>query len=53
MIEVLNHIEDIKKIRELLLEGKVKEAVKESQRQVPHKIKDKVELMLQANDEQK
>jgi phosphate acyltransferase len=31
----------------------IKEAVKESQRQVPHKIKDKVELMLQANDEQK
>ena len=29
MIEVLNHIADIKKIRELLLEGKVKEAVKE------------------------
>jgi len=29
MIEVLNHIDDIKKIRQLLLEGKVKEAVKE------------------------
>ena len=29
MIEVLNHIDDIKKIRELLLGGKVKEAVKE------------------------
>ena len=29
MIEVLNHIDDVKKIRQLLLGGKVKEAVKE------------------------
>ena len=29
MIEVLNHLDDVKKIRQLLLGGKVKEAVKE------------------------
>ena len=29
MIEVLNHIDDVKKIRQLLLGGKVKDAVKE------------------------
>ena len=29
MIEVLNHIDDVKKIRELLLASKFKEAVKD------------------------
>ena len=53
MIEVLNHIDDIKKIRQLLLEGKVKEAVKECNVVITYKQQEVEEFEKWAEKESK
>ena len=53
MIEVLNHIDDIKKIRQLLLEGKVKEAVKECDVVITYKQQEVEEFEKWAEKESK
>lgn len=53
MIEVLNHIDDVKKIRQLLLGGKVKEAVKECDVVIAYKQQEVEEFEKWAEKESK
>ena len=53
MIEVLNHIDDLKKIRQLLLGGKVKEAVKECDVVIAYKQQEVEEFEKWAEKESK
>ena len=53
MIEVLNHIDDVKKIRQLLLGGKVKEAVKECEVVIAYKQQEIEEFEKWAEKESK
>ena len=53
MIEVLNHIDDVKKIRQLLLVGKVKEAVKECDVVIAYKQQEVEEFEKWAEKESK
>ena len=53
MIEVLNHIDDVKKIRELLLASKFKEAVKECDVVIAYKQQEVEEFEAWAEKESK
>ena len=53
MIEVLNHIDDVKKIRQLLLGGKVKDAVKECDVVIAYKQQEVEEFEKWAEKESK
>ena len=53
MIEVLNHIDDVKKIRQLLLVGEVKEAVKECDVVIAYKQQEVEEFEKWAEKESK
>ena len=53
MIEVLNHIDDVKKIRQLLLVGKVKDAVKECDVVIAYKQQEVEEFEKWAEKESK
>ena len=53
MIEVLNHIDDLKKIRQLLLGGKVKDAVKECDVVIAYKQQEVEEFEKWAEKESK
>ena len=53
MIEVLNHIDDVKKIRQLLLGGKVKDAVKECDVVIDYKQQEVEEFEKWAEKESK
>ena len=53
MIEVLNHIDDIKKIRKLLLQGKTDQAVKECDVVIAYKQQEVEEFEKWAETESK
>ena len=53
MIEVLNHIDDVKKIRQLVLGGKVKDAVKECDVVIAYKQQEVEEFEKWAEKESK